>query len=75
MYVNFNFIHLRCKCGRDIILNINLKQLANQIILECKDLKENEIRYLDYSFQCDNCKKIVSKKLIVEKKESLYIVY
>ena len=45
-YVNFNFIHFNCNyCGKDLIPDINLKQLAKQITLECKDLKDEQTLY------------------------------
>ena len=75
MYVNFNFIHLNCNyCSKDLIPDIDLKQLAKQVILECKDLKDEQTTYLDYSFKCKNCQKFVSRKLMLEKIQSIYIV-
>lgn len=76
MYVNFNFVHLSCNhCGKDLIPDINLKQLAKQITLECKDLKDEQTTYLDYSFKCKSCQKFISRKLMIEKIQSIYIVW
>lgn len=75
-YVNFNFIHFNCNyCGKDLIPDINLKQLAKQITLECKDLKDEQTTYLDYSFKCKVCQKFISRKLMIEKIQSIYIVW
>ena len=75
-YVNFNFIHFNCNhCGKDLISDINLKQLAKQITLECKDLKNEQTTYLDYSFKCKSCQKFISRKLMIEKVQSIFIVW
>lgn len=70
LYVNFNSLNIKCsKCG-SCVSDKTLKLLANQIIYENKRLEEGQCNTLDYAFQCEKCKKIIIKKIIVERQKS-----
>lgn len=74
LYPNFNFLRIRCVCGSDILKDKDLKELAKQVIYECSDIGIKEVRCFDYAFVCKNCKKIVNKKIIVERANNVLII-
>lgn len=75
MYINFNFLRIKCKCGYDIAANLDLKKFAEQVLHKCNDLTlDSSNRKLSYAFKCPNCKKIVNRDLSVERRNSILIV-
>ncbi len=74
LYVNFNLLKVKCKSCDSYLSDKTLKVLSKQLLYECKNLEENSWCSLDYSFECERCKKIIKCKLYVERQKSILIV-
>lgn len=74
LYVNFNCLRVECKFCNSNLSDNTLKKLSKQILYESMNLEDGSTLSLDYAFQCEKCKKLMSCKLYVERQKSILIV-
>lgn len=74
LYVNFNSLRVECKFCNSSLSDKTLKILSKQILYESKNLEDGSYCSLDYSFQCEKCKKLIICKLHIVRQKSILIV-